>query len=179
MVRFHHPGQAGAAAIHRRAGGDRHRDHAMGHAGGLLRQVDAARRADSRMRRSDVEWFCPMHPTVVRDNRRDKCPICFMPLSKRKKGSGTKKRSAGRHRQPRAALAVSRGAGRRSDLDVRLSAAEQEIHAVGYVEFNERGQTTRSPRASPDGSTSCSSTRPARWSTPGTSWPRSTARTWS
>src|SRR5437763_644187 len=34
----------------------------------------------------DVEYFCPMHPQIVRDNDREKCPICFMPLSKRKKG---------------------------------------------------------------------------------------------
>ena len=27
-----------------------------------------------------------MHPSIVRDNPKDKCPICFMPLSKRKKG---------------------------------------------------------------------------------------------
>src|SRR5258708_19500907 len=27
-----------------------------------------------------------MHPSVVRDNGHEKCPICFMPLSKRKKG---------------------------------------------------------------------------------------------
>src|SRR6266436_4883387 len=35
---------------------------------------------------SEYEWFCPMHPTVIRDNPKEKCPICFMPLSKRKKG---------------------------------------------------------------------------------------------
>src|SRR4051812_28608217 len=34
----------------------------------------------------DAEWFCPMHPAVVRDNGNEKCPVCFMPLSKRKKG---------------------------------------------------------------------------------------------
>src|SRR5262245_61661035 len=35
---------------------------------------------------SGFEYFCPMHPSVVRDNPKEKCPICFMPLSKRKKG---------------------------------------------------------------------------------------------
>ncbi len=34
---------------------------------------------------SDVEYFCPMHPNVVRDEPAN-CPICGMPLSKRKKG---------------------------------------------------------------------------------------------
>src|SRR4051812_4581606 len=36
----------------------------------------------------DVEYFCPMHPSVIRDNPKEKCPICFMPLSKRKRGTG-------------------------------------------------------------------------------------------
>ena len=27
-----------------------------------------------------------MHPSIVRDDNKEKCPICFMPLSKRKKG---------------------------------------------------------------------------------------------
>src|SRR5207249_4180933 len=31
---------------------------------------------------ADTEFWCPMHPTVVRDHP-DKCPICGMPLSKR------------------------------------------------------------------------------------------------
>src|SRR5262245_29262806 len=34
----------------------------------------------------EFEWFCPMHPTIVRDTNKEKCPICFMPLAKRKKG---------------------------------------------------------------------------------------------
>src|SRR5688500_17108083 len=25
---------------------------------------------------SDIEYFCPMHPSVIRDNPKDKCPIC-------------------------------------------------------------------------------------------------------
>src|SRR5258707_4028917 len=37
---------------------------------------------------SDTEYFCPMHPSIIRDNPKEKCPICFMPLSKRKKGDG-------------------------------------------------------------------------------------------
>src|SRR5436190_15635005 len=31
---------------------------------------------------SEFEYFCPMHPSVVRDNDKEKCPICFMPLAK-------------------------------------------------------------------------------------------------
>lgn len=34
--------------------------------------------------RAEIEFFCPMHPRVVR-NLEIKCPICWMPLSKRKK----------------------------------------------------------------------------------------------
>jgi Cu(I)/Ag(I) efflux system membrane fusion protein len=36
----------------------------------------------------EFEYFCPMHPAIVRDSPKEKCPICFMPLSKRKKGEG-------------------------------------------------------------------------------------------
>ena len=36
---------------------------------------------------ADSEYWCPMHPTIVRDHP-DNCPICGMPLSKRKKRTG-------------------------------------------------------------------------------------------
>ncbi len=95
---------------------------------------------------SDVEWFCPMHSSVVRDNSKDKCPICFMPLSKRKKGD--------QHEEALPAGIVNRVqlspyrvvlAGVQT-TKVEYQPLSKEINAVGYVEFNERGQRTVSAR---------------------------------
>jgi Cu(I)/Ag(I) efflux system membrane fusion protein len=36
----------------------------------------------------DTEYFCPMHPFIVRDNPKEICPICHMDLARRKKGAG-------------------------------------------------------------------------------------------
>lgn len=94
----------------------------------------------------DVEWFCPMHPSVVRDNSKDKCPICFMPLSKRKKGD--------QHEEALPSGVVNRV--QLSPYRVVLAGVQttkvdyqplsKEINAVGYIEFNERGQRTVSAR---------------------------------
>ena len=96
--------------------------------------------------RSGVEWFCPMHPAIVRDNPKEKCPICFMPLSKRKKGDGSVE-------------ALPAGVVSRVQLspyrvvlagvqtwDVKYLPLTKEIAAVGYVEFNESGQRSISAR---------------------------------
>ena len=92
------------------------------------------------------EWFCPMHPTIIRDNAKDKCPICFMPLSKRKKGDS--------HVDPLPPGVVNRV--QLSPYRVVLAGVQtwpvdyqplaKEITAVGYVEFNERGQRTVAAR---------------------------------
>lgn len=90
--------------------------------------------------KGDVEWFCPMHPSVVRDNSKDKCPICFMPLSKRKKGDT--------HEEVLPAGIVNRV--QLSPYRVVLAGVQtftvayvplaKVITAVGFIEFNERGQ---------------------------------------
>lgn len=87
----------------------------------------------------DHEFFCPMHPTVVRDTNKDKCPICFMPLSKRKKGEagGGEALPAGTVARVqlspyRIALAGVRTA------PVEYHALSREITTVGTVEFDER-----------------------------------------
>lgn len=36
--------------------------------------------------KGEFEWFCPMHPTIIRADDKEKCPICGMPLSRRKRG---------------------------------------------------------------------------------------------
>jgi len=97
---------------------------------------------------SGIEYFCPMHPTVIRDNPKEKCPICFMPLSKRKKGDT--------HPEALPAGVVNRV--QLSPYRIVLAGVKtwqvdfvpltKEIDAVGYVEFNERGQRNVSARVS-------------------------------
>lgn len=92
------------------------------------------------------EYFCPMHPTVIRATNKEKCPICFMPLSKRKKGE--------RSDEVLPAGVVSRVqltpyrvllAGIQT-YEVDYQPLTKRISAVGYVEFNERDQRTVSAR---------------------------------
>jgi Cu(I)/Ag(I) efflux system membrane fusion protein len=94
--------------------------------------------AESAVAASGFEFSCPMHPAVVRDHP-DKCPICGMPLSRRKKGEAGDE-------EPLPAGVVSRVqlspyrialAGVQT-WDVKYQALAKEIRAVGFVEFDER-----------------------------------------
>ena len=86
----------------------------------------------------DFEFYCPMHPTVIRETPKEKCPICFMPLSKRKRTDGEVE-------------ALPPGIVNRLQLTpyrvilagvetwkVRHVALHKDITTVGFVEFNER-----------------------------------------
>ncbi len=87
---------------------------------------------------SDHEYYCPMHPTVVRSNNKDKCPICFMPLSKRKKGEVSDE-SLPSGVVSRVQLSPYRIvlAGART-MPVTYYELTKEITTVGNVEFDER-----------------------------------------
>lgn len=85
----------------------------------------------------DTEYFCPMHPFIVRDSRKEKCPICHMDLAKRKTGSGKP--------EPLAPGTVSRvqltpyrivlaGVG---TSPVEYRELSREVTAFGSVEFDE------------------------------------------
>jgi membrane fusion protein, copper/silver efflux system len=84
------------------------------------------------------EYFCPMHPAIVRDNKKEKCPICSMPLSKRRKGEQTD--------MPLPAGTVARV--QLTPYRVTLAGVQtapveyvplgREITTVGTVEFDER-----------------------------------------
>jgi RND family efflux transporter MFP subunit len=87
----------------------------------------------------DHEYFCPMHPTVVRATNKEKCPICFMPLSKRKKGE-----AGGGEALPAGTVARVQLTPYRITLagvktaPVEYHALWRELTTVGTVEFDER-----------------------------------------
>jgi multidrug efflux pump subunit AcrA (membrane-fusion protein) len=95
---------------------------------------------------SDVEYYCPMHPAIVRDNNKEKCPICFMPLSRRKKGEATDEAlPAGTVARVqlspyRVVLAGVRTA------PVAWVPLHRDITTVGTVEFDERALRTVAAR---------------------------------
>ena len=88
---------------------------------------------------SDTEYWCPMHPTIIRE-KPDKCPICGMPLSKRKKGEKIDEEEA----LPPGVVSrvqltpwkvVNSGV---QTVEVGYQPLAKEITTVGVVEYDER-----------------------------------------
>jgi Cu(I)/Ag(I) efflux system membrane fusion protein len=86
----------------------------------------------------DTEYWCPMHPTVVRDHP-DKCPICAMPLSKRKKGDKDEEEALPPGVSQRVQITPYKVAVAGIETaEVGYRPLTKEIAAVGFVEFDER-----------------------------------------
>jgi Cu(I)/Ag(I) efflux system membrane fusion protein len=86
----------------------------------------------------DTEYWCPMHPTIVRDHP-DKCPICAMPLSKRKKGDKDEDEALPPGVTQRVQITPYKVAVAGIETaEVGYRSLTKEIAAVGFVEFDER-----------------------------------------
>lgn len=91
-------------------------------------------RAPETVMASDVEYFCPMHPNIVRAEPGN-CPICGMPLSKRARSSGTAPAAGALARVQMSPQKMEMGRIATSPVEYRLLA--REIRTVGIVEYDE------------------------------------------
>jgi Cu(I)/Ag(I) efflux system membrane fusion protein len=88
----------------------------------------------------DTEFYCPMDPAVVRDSLEPngsvpKCPICGMPLSKRKRGAPMQLPPGVVGRVQLSPERVRMAGIRTAELTIRP--LEREISTVGYVTYDE------------------------------------------
>ncbi|MGO9597827.1 MAG: efflux RND transporter periplasmic adaptor subunit [Isosphaeraceae bacterium] len=84
---------------------------------------------------SEFEFFCPMHPSVVQEQPGN-CPICGMPLSKRKKGEKTSLPEGVASRVQLAPYRIAQ-AGIRT-VEASYAPLSGSVTTVGSVTFDER-----------------------------------------
>jgi Cu(I)/Ag(I) efflux system membrane fusion protein len=84
---------------------------------------------------ADIEFYCPMHPSVVQEQPGN-CPICGMPLSKRKKGETTKLPEGVVSRVQLAPFRIAQAGIRTAEASYAPLA--ESLTTVGSVTFDER-----------------------------------------
>ncbi len=92
---------------------------------------------------SDTEWYCPMHPSVVR-NESAKCPTCGMQLSQRKRGT-KEALPEGVLSRLRLSPYRIRQAGAATEA-IEYRPLVREVSAAGFIEYDERRITDLSTR---------------------------------
>jgi Cu(I)/Ag(I) efflux system membrane fusion protein len=84
---------------------------------------------------SGIEYYCPMHPQVVQDEP-GTCPVCGMPLAKRKKGEKATLAAGVTARVELVPFRVKQAGIKTSE--VGYGPLAQTLTTVGYVAFDER-----------------------------------------
>jgi len=91
-------------------------------------------RAPELVTAEEIEYYCPMHPSVIRSEPGN-CPICGMPLSKRPKSAQVALPEGVLGRQELTPLQVRLGRIGTTPVEYRL--LSREIRTVGIVDYDE------------------------------------------
>ena len=112
----------------------------------LARFEQATGWKDTSAAASGYEFYCPMHLAIVREDNKQKCPICNMPLSRRKKGEpsdDTLPAGIVSRVQLSPYRVVLAGV---KTLPVAYQPLSKDITTIGRIEFDERGMKKISTR---------------------------------